>query len=212
MAAVIPDGFMQNAAGHMVPEDQVREQDKLRDAIVIALVKEAKDVHNALKAFKERALNDIADLVSIAAQKYEVNLGGKKGNVTLISYNGKYKVQRSIAENIAFTEELEAARELITECINEWTQDSSANVKALIDRAFRTNAQGKVKTASVLELLRLEINDEKWQRAMEALKDSIQVNNTTTYIRLYERVGMTDKYNPIPLDIAQVLVTDKEEA
>jgi len=206
----IPTGYMLNAAGHMVPESQVREQDKLRDAIVIALVKEAQDVHQAIRHFKERALNDIADLVSIAAEKYELNLGGKKGNVSLASYDGRYKVQRSIAERLTFTEELEAAKELITQCIDDWTQDSNSNVRALVDRAFRKNSQGQVKTASVLDLLRLEIDDPKWKTAMEALKDSIQVNHTTQYIRVYERIGMTDQYQPIALDIAQVIVPQEE--
>ncbi|NVK42136.1 MAG: DUF3164 family protein [Oceanospirillaceae bacterium] len=193
-----------NSRGHMVPEDQVREQDKLRNQVVMDLVKEALLLNQNLKDFKRRALNDIADLVSIAAQKYEVQIGGKKGNVNLISYNGQYKIVRSVADRISFTEELEAAKELITECINDWTQGSSNNVRALVDRAFKTNAQGQVKTAAVLDLIRLEIDDEKWKRAMDALKDSIQVKNTATYIRIYERVGMTDQYVAVPLDIAAV--------
>lgn len=199
-----PAGFMMNSRGHMVPEDQVREQDKLRNQVVMDLVKEALLLNQNLKDFKRRALNDIADLVSIAAQKYEVQIGGKKGNVNLISYNGQYKIVRSVADRISFTEELEAAKELITECINDWTQGSSNNVRALVDRAFKTNAQGQVKTAAVLDLIRLEIDDEKWKRAMDALKDSIQVKNTATYIRIYERVGMTDQYVAVPLDIAAV--------
>jgi hypothetical protein len=202
----VPEGFKQNASGHLVPMDQIREQDLIRDMTVIDLVSEAKALHADLRHFKYKALNDIADLISTSAEKYDVKIGGKKGNVKLSSYDGKYKVERSIADCITFTEELEAAKALITECIDEWTVSSSKNVTALINRAFKTNAQGQVKTAAVLELIRLEIEDEKWQRAMEALKDSIHVSSTTTYIRFYQRVGMTDQYEAIPLDIAAVRV------
>ncbi len=202
----VPEGFKQNASGHLVPMDQIREQDLIRDMTVIDLVSEAKTLHADLRHFKYKALNDIADLISTSAEKYDVKIGGKKGNVKLSSYDGKYKVERSIADCITFTEELEAAKALITECIDEWTVSTSKNVTALINRAFKTNAQGQVKTAAVLELIRLEIEDKKWQRAMEALKDSIHVSSTTTYIRFYQRVGMTDQYEAIPLDIAAVRV------
>ena len=56
----------------------------------------------------------------------------------------------------------------------------------------------------MLSLLRVEIEDPDWQRAMEALKDSIQVNGTAVYIRVYQRVGNTDRYDPINLNIAAV--------
>lgn len=205
----VPVGYMKNAQGHLVHESNVRDQDKLRDSIVLALVKEATDVNEALKAFKDRALNDIADLVSIAAEKYDVKLGGKKGNVSLTSYDGKYKIQRNIADVITFTEELEAAKALITECINTWSEESNENLRTIVNSAFKTNTNGQVKTAEILKLMRYEIKDNEngdWKRAMEALKDSIQVNSTSTYIRVYERIGMSDQYKAIPLDIAAVHV------
>ena len=78
------------------------------------------------------------------------------------------------------------------------------HLRILVDRAFRANRQGQIKTGDVLSLLRVEIEDPDWQRAMEALKDSIQVNGTAVYIRVYQRVGNTDRYEPISLDIAKV--------
>jgi hypothetical protein len=129
---IIPEGFKQNSVGHLVPLDKIREQDLLRDSIVTDLVKEAVELSTQLKTFKFKALNDIADLISISAEKYEVKMGGKKGNVKLTSYDGQYKVERSVADCIKFTEELEAAKFLITECIDEWTTSSSNNVGYIV--------------------------------------------------------------------------------
>lgn len=200
----IPDGYLQDARGRLVPEDQVREQDKLRDSIVTELAQEAESISQQLNAFKAKALADIKDLIQIAADKYEVELGGKKGNVSLSSYNGAYKVQRVYAERIDFSEELEAAKELFGRCLDRWTEQADVNVRALVDRAFRTNRNGQIKTAELLGLLRLEINDPEWQRAIEALKDSIRVSGSTVYVRVYRRVPDTDKYQMIPLDLASV--------
>lgn len=200
----VPEGFMQNAVGHLVPEDQVRDQDKLRDGVTRDLISGAEDLHQRLKAFKKRALDDIADVVQISADRYDVKMGGRKGNVSLISYDGKYKVVRSFAERLTFTEELEAAKELINRCITRWSEGANDNIRALVDRAFRTNAKGQLRTTAILDLLRLEIEDEEWTRAMEALKDSIMVADTAVYVRFYERVGNTNQYKAIPLDLAAV--------
>jgi CRISPR/Cas system Type II protein with McrA/HNH and RuvC-like nuclease domain len=120
------------------------------------------------------------------------------------SYDGRYKVVRSYAERVTFSEELEAAKELINDCIMRWSEGANDNIRALVDRAFRTDSQGQIKTTAVLELLRLEITDDGWLRAMNALKDSIQSAGTAVYIRIYKRVGETDQYQAVPLDLAAV--------
>lgn len=203
-STTVPAGYMRNAAGHLVPEDQVREHDKLRDQVARELAQEAEALHERLKAYKAKALADIADLVAIAAERYEVHLGGKKGNVTVTTYDAQYKVQRSYAERVTFTEELEAAKELINDCILRWSEGANPHIRALVDRAFRTDSKGQIKTTAVLELLRLEIDDEGWQRAMEALRDSIQSAGTAVYVRVYKRIGDSDQYRPLALDLAAV--------
>lgn len=202
--APIPAGYMMNAAGHLVPRDQVREQDLLRDQVARELAQEAVTLNAALASFKRRALGDIADLVRIAGERYDVKLGGTKGNVTVTTYDGEFKIQRAIAERLEFTEELEAAKELINGCIERWSQGANPHIRALVDRAFRTDTKGQIKTAAVLELFRLDIDDEEWLRAMQAIRDSIQSTGTAVYVRVYRRIGRSDQYVAIPLDLAAV--------
>ncbi|MNR65258.1 hypothetical protein D3C85_1882250 [compost metagenome] len=66
-----------------------------------------------------------------------------------------------MADNISFPEEIEAGKPLINQCIGRWSEGANANIRALIDRAFRTDSKGQIKTTAVLELFRLEINDEE---------------------------------------------------
>jgi hypothetical protein len=195
---------MLNAAGHLVPRSQVREQDLLRDQVARRLVPQAIALSDALAEFRRAALRDIADLVTIAAERYDARIGGEKGNVTVSTYDGRYKIVRAHAERITFTEELLAAKALINSCIDRWSQGANPHIRALVDRAFRADTKGQVKTAAVLELLRLEIDDPEWKHAMRAVQDSIQATGTTVYVRVYERVGDTDQYRQIPLDLASV--------
>lgn len=200
----IPEGYMRNAAGHLVPTDQVREHDKLKDQVVRDIADAALALNEGLRFFKTKSLADVDDLINISGQRYGVALGGGKGNVDLKSFDGSLRVRRQVASLICFSEEIEAAKALINNCFERWSVGANPHIRALVDRAFRTDSQGQIKTSAILELLRLEIEDEEWKRAMQALRDSIQADRTATYLRVYRRVGDTDAWEPISLDLAAV--------
>jgi hypothetical protein len=200
----IPAGFWRDADGRLIPENLIKPIDKERDALVTALTRAAKEMSEALARFKAKAFGDIGAFVELSAEQYGVKLGGKKGNVTLMSFDGRYKVIRQIQEHLVFDERLQAAKALIDECIQAWTEGSRDEIKALINDAFQVNKEGKINTGRVLGLKRLDIRDERWQRAMQAIGDSVQVAGSKPYFRVYERVGDTDQYQAISLDIAGV--------
>ena len=48
------------------------------------------------------------------------------------------------------------------------------------------------------------IKDPRWLNAMQAISESVQVVNSKAYVRVYERIGDSDQYQPISLDVAGV--------
>ena len=175
-----------------------------RDSLVQQLIDGAKAVNTQIADFKVRTFGDVAAFIQLSTEQYDTKLGGKKGNVTLYSFDGRYKVQVATAENIVFDERLQAAKALIDECIAEWSQGSSPEIRVLVQEAFQTDKEGNLNTGRILGLRRLEITDDRWQRAMKAIGESVQVVGSKQYVRFYERVGDTDQYAPISLDIAAV--------
>ena len=198
----IPEGYMQNSRGDLVREENVKEIDKIQDQVVRDYAEEAKRLSMALLKFKRGALNDMADVIAVGAEKYGVSIGGKKGNVSMTTYDGRYKIQRVYSEKISFGVELEAAKELFTKYLDDVTSSTDGDLRKLIDGAFRTTRGGQLRTADLLGLLRYDITHPDWVKACEALKDSITVSGNTVYVRVYERVNDSEQYRPIPLDIA----------
>ena len=197
------DGFMQNAQGHWVPLDQVKEIDQARDEVVMELVTEFQAMRMAMRDLKVKAMSDIQAFVQLSGEQYGAKLGGEKGNVTLMSFDGRYKLVRQISEHLAFDERLQAAKALIDECIKEWTSGSRGEIQALINDAFQVDKTGRINTSRILGLRRLDIVDERWKQAMEAISDSLQVVGSKAYVRLYER--QTDgSYTQLSLDMATV--------
>jgi len=199
----VPEGYRADANGRLVPESMIKPIDRARDELVRELCSKAKDVSICLSVFKDRAFSDVASFVDLSAEEYGVKLGGKKGNLTLYSFDGAYKVQVAIAEHLVFDERLQAAKHLIDECIIDWSQGSRDEIKVLVQAAFQTDKEGKINTGRVLALRRLDITDEKWLKAMRAIGESLQVVGSKEYVRFYERVG-ADQYQPISLDVAAV--------
>lgn len=200
--AIIPEGYRADSFGRLVPENSIEALDLLRDDTVQRIVGNARHVQTAMSAFKKMAMDDIAAFLELAAEKYHVKLGGRKGNLSLVSFDGKYKVLVAVQDSLNFDERLHIAKQLVDECIHEWAKDSNDNIKALVEHAFQTDKQGNINTARIFGLMRLKIDDDKWCTAMTALRESIQITSSSQYLRLYERVNDTDKYQQIALDIA----------
>jgi hypothetical protein len=194
-------GYMQDSQGRLVPVDKVKDIDKLRDQTVREIVDKAKKMQETLAKFKSEIRDDLFSYLSLSYEKYGKKFGGKKGNVTVCSYDGNLRLNLAVDETVYFDERLQVAKGLIDDCITRWSQGSSSEIRALIHDAFQVDRQGAVNTARILGLRRLEIDDPQWKKAMEAISDSIQVSGSKEYLRFYTR-DETGKYLPIALDFA----------
>ncbi|MEL3907926.1 MAG: DUF3164 family protein [Treponemataceae bacterium] len=193
--------FMTDAQGRQVPVEMVKDIDKLRDQTVNDIMQKTFNMRDALKAFKKEIWSDIQEFLVLSAEEHGVKWGGKKGNITLTTYDGMYKVVVSINDNLQFNEKLQVAKQLIDECIQDWASDARPELKALIDNAFAVDKAGNISTTRVLGLRRINISDAKWIKAMQAITDSIQVVSSKKYMRFYQRLE-DGSYQQIPLDIS----------
>lgn len=200
----VPAGYWRDAKGSLTPEDKVKPIDQARDALVKELVAKSEELSALLAQFKQKAFGDIAAFIQLSAEQYDAAVGGKKGNVTLYSYDGQYKIIRAFNETIRFDERLQAAKALIDECLKDWTASASSELKAIVNGAFDTDKQGNISTTRVLGLRRLDIKDPRWLNAMTAIGEAIQVVGSKAYVRVYKRIGDSDQYQQIPLDLAAV--------
>lgn len=200
----IPEGYMEDTMGRLVPKNLVGPLDQLRHELVTKVADQAKETHARLVEFKQNIFEQIRDFVDTSAAEYEVPWGGKKGNISLVSFDGRFKIIVAIAEHMEFDERLQVAKELIDECIHEWAATSSDEIKLLINDAFTVDSKGKLNVRRILSLRKFQISDERWQRAMTAIGDSLTVAGSKEYLRIYERNDRADRWQQITLDLASV--------
>jgi hypothetical protein len=193
--------YMTDGQGRQVPADLVSQIDKLRDQTVRRIADEALQMKDVLAAFKKKIREDIYAFVELSANQFGKAWGGKKGNITLATFDGTYRLVIAINDDLIFDERLQIARDIIGGCIEKWSDGARPEIRALVNDAFQVDKTGKINTARVLGLRRLEINDPDWQKAMRAISDSIQVSGSKQYLRFYER-NEQGEYVQIPLDVA----------
>ncbi|MCY1290484.1 hypothetical protein D9M69_464030 [compost metagenome] len=204
----IPEGFRMDAQRRLIHESMIKPIDQERDRLVRQLVDRASKLSSELADYKALVFGEVRAFIEMSFEEYGARFGGKKGNVTLLSFDGRFKLQIAVQDSISFDERLQAARSLIDECLAEWVEGARPEAVTLINDAFRTDTNGEIRTARVLALRRLEIADERWQRAMKAIGEACQVTSSKEYVRIYERVGDSDQYRPISLDIAAIALPE----
>lgn len=195
-------GTRVNHEGHYVPERLIKTIDLMRDDLVQNLVARANIYQVHLARLKASFFGEIDDLVALSAAEYKVEIGGAKGNLTLMSFDGLKKVVRSVQDKMSFDQRLEAAKALIDNCLARWSEGARPELVVLVQNAFKTDKQGKINTGRVLELRGYKIDDPEWILAMEAIADALTVVGSASYVRFYERAALDGKWEAISLDMS----------
>lgn len=194
--------YYEDAKGRMIPARLVKAADLLEDQLVRRLMERAESLSKLLRAFKADTFDDVGAFLAILSDQYNASRGGKKGNLTFTTYDGRMKVQVAVADHLTFGPELQVAKALIDECIGDWSQDANANIRVLVDHAFRVDKEGQVSRESIFALRRVSIDDARWVRAMEAIADSIRIAGTKTYVRFYVRDNAESPWRSVTMDLA----------
>lgn len=194
--------YLSDAKGNLVPLASVKAADLLMDETVRAIVANAREVSAVVSNLKAQTFQSVGDLQALIAQDYGATVGGKKGNITLTSFDGRQKVQVQVADLLEFGPELQPAKALIDECLTEWAVGSAIELRALVNRVFQVDKDGQINRAELFMLLRVEIQDDRWTRAMKAIRDSMRIIGSRTYVRFYDRSAPDAAWHPVSIDLA----------
>ena len=206
MAKKIVDGkeFLEDGNGGLIPVSAIKPIDLKRHEAVTSIMADTFKERDRLIEFKKSIWLRVQDFLAESAKDSGARkFGGAKGNVTLTSFDGKYKVMVAVNDTIQFNEKWQVAKQLIDKCIASWSEGANENLRAIVDDAFNVGKSGLVSTSRVLGLRRLNIKDPTWKKAMDAITESMQVASSKTYMRFYERQS-DGSYKQIPLDVANL--------
>lgn len=197
--------YMMDARGALVPLGAVKPQDKLIDETVRKIMVFAVTLSEQIGRFKGHTFDDIGSMQALLEQQYgaKAKAGGPKGNITLTTFDGLQRVTLKMADLIEFGPELQAAKKLVDECLNDWSADAGDELRTIVNRAFQVDREGRINRAEIFMLLRAQIEDERWKRAMEAVRDSIRIIGSKAYLSFQKRASASAAWETISIDLAR---------
>lgn len=194
--------YMPDAKGSLVPVELVKPADKLEDEVVRKIVAFAVSLSDQIARFRGHTMTDLGEFDALLAQEYKATIGGKKGNRTYQTFDGLMRVQVAVADFVEFGPQLQIGKAKLDEIMNEWSADTRPEIRAIITKAFNTDKEGQVSRSDIYTLLRLDIDEPRWQEAMRAIRDAMRITGSKEYVRFYRRATLKDAWQPITIDLA----------
>lgn len=194
--------YMRDSRGALVPERLVKPTDMLIDQTVRRIMAFAEELSAQISRFKAHTFDDVGALQELLAQQYGAGVGGRKGNITLTTYDATMKVQVQIQDHVTFGPEMQVAKSLVDDCIAGWADGVRAELRALVEHAFQVDKEGQINRGALYQLRRVDIDDDRWRSAMAALTDSMRIVGTSTYVRFYRRSTPQGAWRPVTIDLA----------
>lgn len=193
--------YLVNSSGDAIPIENVRPRDIRADRIVKIAHLEAEFARNVLQYLKSEVYTSIEDQLEYMAREYDIDRHNEGGNQTLSTYDNNKKIEVRVQKKMEFGSEIQLAKELIDDCLNRWSEGANRNLKAVVMNAFKVDQSGKVDRNAILNLRNLEIDDEKWNQAMDLISDALHEVGSKSYVRFRQRVGEERKWESISIDI-----------
>lgn len=209
--APIPNGrkdiegntYMGDGKGGWQPVETIKAQHLLEDETVRKIISYALPLSEQVSRFKAHTFADIGDFEALLAQEYDATIGGRKGNKTLMTVDGLLMIKVAVSDRVDFGPEMQVAKDLFDECLNEWSADARAELRGLVTDAFSTDKEGKINRALIFMLLRRESDDPRWKRGQVAIRDAMRVVGSKTYARCYQRTAHDAPWEAITIDLAK---------
>lgn len=195
--------------GCLVPEDQVKDTDKLRDQLVLGIAEKILDLKQEMIKVKADIVEDIDAFMQTMSEQYGVELGGDKGNLTFTSFDGRVQVKYYNNDYLTFNEGIHVAKKLIDEFLEDITKDSSRSIKQIVNSAFNLK-QGRMDVKAILKLREINEDDPRWQKAMQIIDESKEWHAGSRALRLYVR-SRSGHMDLIPLDFSVLMGEAIEE-
>lgn len=186
----VDPNLIERPDGSFIPYEKLEPAKQIEHDLVTTLCKEA-EFHSAiLTKFKMQAISEMVAKRVMMLDDYGVKKGGKDGNLTLRTVCGRYMAKMTVSKHVTFGPELEAAKLLIFEVIeDELNEGGSALIRSIVEDVFSLNAKGRIDTQGIMNLrtdkYAKEVDDPRWDEAMEAIETAILRDSATTYVNFY---------------------------
>lgn len=190
-----------DSAGNNIPSKHVKMETQLEDQLVNQITTLVKKQQKNLKITKGKILSLLDKHTLTCAERLGVTTGGAKGNAVYRDFADSQKVEVRVGDLTEYSAQIIHAKALIDEMVEEWSKDINNPLPMLFSDIWDSN-NGRLDKKKLKKLVTRQINDERWERAVQIILESERVIGTKTYIRVYQKDGEENNWKNLTLDFS----------
>ncbi|WP_102797344.1 DUF3164 family protein [Bowmanella denitrificans] len=199
----IPPGYVMNAEGNLIKEENLSVQQRTEDSLVKALWPRAKALHDAIACFKYDSMKALEDAIENMIHEHGIKKYERiQGNVQFTTVDGQFRVQRAIDKQIEVDSSIEVARQKFALYLQAIQETAGKDAGEFLDNAFDMK-DGKVNVARLIDVCNKDIKHPLYRSAVEALRKAMFVSGTKAYLRFYKR-NKDNGWDPMPLQFSSI--------
>lgn len=188
--------------GNKVPREYVPDFERQKEGVVSKIYSDATAISKRLAKFKKDAFALVDAQYALMLKNANIELGERKGNFTITSFDKSVKIEINVSDRIEFDENIEFAQEKFREFIALKTQGSDIELAELVNNAFSTR-KGKLDTKRVLSLFSYKISHPVWLEGIEFVKRSMSSNSSVRYMEISAKDEMGE-YQSVKLNFSSI--------
>ncbi|EKH9212839.1 DUF3164 family protein [Vibrio parahaemolyticus] len=196
-----PEGFVYNAEGNLIAKCNIAASDLRKDAFVTGLVQQVKAQRKQLAQFKANIVKAFEGFRVEMLDKYGTKLHarGTGDNVTIFSFDGKYKMTYKTQKLKSLGPEHDAARELARQYFDSKKETLEHDMLIAVQDFFVKDAS----IANTISFISKDFKDETLVKAQNAARDSLLIIGSKSYFNFYER-DEQGEYQQVHLNFAKL--------
>jgi hypothetical protein len=204
MAEKNEEGYWIDAGGNAIPPKYIKDIDKKRDALVTKLFNGAKKINSDMVKFHKQLEINVQEYITELALNIDIP-GTWKGNLTLTGFSGVFQIEIDVKDYIVFDERLNIAKSLIDKFLIKKCDESGCDaLRSVIHEAFNMDKKGKINRYMLRRLMRTNIKDEDWLKAMSLIRDAEQAVSSKRYVMFRYRDNPQAEWQTLSLNFASL--------
>lgn len=187
-AKKIPEGYLQNRLGHLVPVDQIDDVTQQRNELILNIFEQVEEANKLLEYLKQSCNEDSEAHLVIANDDKVTEAEAAESSVTLESFDGSLVWKIVQEPELIATEHVVELQKLLRHAVDELPDGARKPVTAIIKTVVNLETGKPIDLRLLKKMRRIKVlNSQSWIKAMSMLDSCTEQVGLRRYHRFYVR-------------------------
>lgn len=167
------------------------------------IVGEALNLHLNMETFFTETTKSLQEM-KIKLNEYGEIKSNSKGGFSRVTRDGKHKIVYRYTTISDWDERAEKAESLLRDFLADFVKKRDIKMYNIISALLERNTEGNLEYSRIQSLYsrESEFDDPRWKEAIKLFKESYRAVDSKMRIEVYERSAVSQKWQPVSLNLS----------